>query len=104
MDHLLELRDASHVSLGKFSKNKTTRKDNEDSALFKINLTIFDGDVTKWEEFRDLFKSLVHDVDRIPPIKKMQYLKGYLTEEATEVIAKMKITAEGYCSAWIKML
>jgi len=72
MDHLLELRDASHVSLGKFSKNKTTRKDNEDSALLKINLTIFDGDVTKWEEFRDLFKSLVHDVDRIPSIKKMQ--------------------------------
>jgi len=31
-------------------------------------------------DFRDLFKS--HDIDRIPPIKKMQYLKDCLTGEA----------------------
>jgi len=46
-----------------------------------------------------MFKSLVYDVDRIP-LKKMQYLKNYLIGEIAEIIAKIKITAEGYSKTW----
>jgi len=70
----------------------------------KINLTTFDGNQTKWENFRNLFKSLVHDIDRIPPVKKMQYLNNYLTGEAAEVTTKMKITAKSYSKAWDQLL
>jgi len=43
--------------------------------LPKINLPTFDGDKIKWENFRDLFKILVHNINNIPIIKKMHYLK-----------------------------
>jgi hypothetical protein len=34
----------------------------------------------------------------------MQYLKGCLTGKVAEVIAKIKMTTEGYSSTWIQLL
>ncbi|EZA53608.1 hypothetical protein X777_06918 [Ooceraea biroi] len=39
--------------------------------LSRISLPTFSGDQLAWEGFRDLFKSLVHNVDGLAPVQKM---------------------------------
>jgi len=74
---------------------KIISEDYEESGLPKINLITFDGDRTKWKDFRNLFKAL-----EISPIKKMCVSKA----EAVEVIAKIKIIPKGYSTTWKGLL
>jgi len=66
MDYLqdLESSDISRISFGK-SLN-AINEDYEDSALPKINFITFNGDETKWENFRNISKSLLHNVVKVP--------------------------------------
>ncbi|XP_076398051.1 uncharacterized protein LOC105662716 [Megachile rotundata] len=64
--------------------------------LPKIDLPTFSGDPLKWESFRDLFKSLVHDVPHLSDVKKLLYLKSSLTGSAAEVIQNTPITEAAY--------
>lgn len=87
------------------SANITESKDDSSTImrqiqLPKINLPTFSGDQLEWEGFRDLFKSLVHDVDGLGKTQKLQYLKASLTGEAAAVVANIEISSEGYSSAW----
>nr|XP_034195185.1 uncharacterized protein LOC117611359 [Osmia lignaria] len=68
--------------------------------LPKIDLPKFSGDPLQWESFRDLFKSLVHDVSHLPDVQKLLYLKSSLTGEAAEVIRNTPITDSGFRGAW----
>ncbi|XP_076397876.1 uncharacterized protein LOC143266125 [Megachile rotundata] len=68
--------------------------------LPKIDLPTFSGDPLQWESFRDLFKSLVHDVPHLSDVKKLLYLKSSLTGSAAEVIQNTPITEAGYRGAW----
>jgi len=53
--------------------------------LPKISLMTFDGDRTRWVDFRETFKALVHDVIDIPPVKN-------------------PISPDGYFAAWEALL
>jgi len=66
----------------------------------KIMIPEFDGNINKWEEFRDIFVSVIHNDQKIPLIKKMCYLKGYLKGNAAGVISRMELSAENYETAW----
>jgi len=97
----LELQDTSRISRVPFDTSihflQTTRllaEARKNQNCLKINLT-FNGKLSKWENFRDLFKTLVHNIDQILPVKKIQYLKGCLIGLAAEIIAKIKLTIEG---------
>lgn len=72
--------------------------------LPKINLPTFNGDQLAWEGFRDLFKSLVHDVVGLAPTQKLQYLKSSLTWEAAAVVASIEISSDGYALAWDELV
>lgn len=72
--------------------------------LPKINLPTFNGDQLQWEGFRDLFKSLVHDVEGLAPIQKLQYLKANLSGDAAGVIANIEVSAQEYALAWDKLV
>ncbi|XP_011171899.2 uncharacterized protein LOC105204508 [Solenopsis invicta] len=61
--------------------------------LPKLELPKFSGDQLEWEGFRNLFRSLVHDVTGVPKVQKLQYLMGCLTGEAAEVVAGVPLTA-----------
>ncbi|XP_076398078.1 uncharacterized protein LOC143266413 [Megachile rotundata] len=68
--------------------------------LPKIQLPTFSGNPLEWESFRDLFRSLVHDVPHLSNTKKLLYLKSSLSGEALEVIQNTPITEAGYEGAW----
>jgi len=56
----------------------------------------FDGNLNNWEDFRDIFIAVVDNDEKMPLIKKMHYLKGCLKDEATGIISRIEISAEGY--------
>ncbi|XP_029161171.1 uncharacterized protein LOC114935244 [Nylanderia fulva] len=68
--------------------------------LPKLELPKFSGDQLEWEGFRNLFRSLVHDVTGVPKVQKLQYLMGCLTGEAAEVVAGVPLTDGAYDGAW----
>lgn len=68
--------------------------------LLKIALPKFSEDQLAWENFRDLFKSLVHDVVEIPSVQRLQYLKSALSGEALDVVANIPLTDAAYVGAW----
>ena len=73
---------------------------NTTKTLPRVNLQTFSGSYETWLGFHDLFKSLVHDDDEIPDIKKLYHLKGSLKDEAAEIIASIELSAENYKVAW----
>ncbi|XP_029178087.1 uncharacterized protein LOC114945904 [Nylanderia fulva] len=72
--------------------------------LPKITLPKFSGDQLAWEGFRDLFRSLVHDVSTISKVQKLQYLKSSLTGEAAHVVDSVPLTDAAYQGAWEDLL
>ncbi|KMQ88691.1 hypothetical protein RF55_11781 [Lasius niger] len=72
--------------------------------LPKISLPSFDGDQLAWESFRNLFQSLVHDVDALAPVQKLQYLKASLSREAAAVVVNIEVSDNGYTLAWDELM
>jgi hypothetical protein len=71
--------------------------------LPKVELVKFDGQLSKYHEFRDSFKTSVHKNKSISAVDKMNYLKAQLSGEAKSVIAGLANTKDNYEHA-IKLL
>jgi len=84
------------------ASNKTCcHNEAQRTELPKVMIPEFDGNINKWEDFHgDMFVSVIHNDQKIPLIKKMHYLKGYLKGNATGVISRMELNAENYETAW----
>lgn len=65
----------------------------------KITLPKFDGNYLKWQEFYDLFSSLVGS-QSIPKVQKIWYLKTHLVGEAANLIKHFTATGENFDAAW----
>lgn len=65
-----------------------------------IELPKFDGNYDAWLEFRDTFKSMIHDNDSFPDIKKFHYMRASLVGSASQVTKSVEFTADGYQVAW----
>lgn len=60
---------------------------------------IFEGDLLKWNGFRDRFTKAVHEKD-MPDIDKFGYLFDSLRGRALKPIAGYQVTEDGYQAAW----
>ena len=60
--------------------------------LLKLELTIFDGEILKWQEFWDSFDATVHKSPSLQGVDKLSYLKGLLKNEAKDVVSLLKLT------------
>ncbi|KMQ88248.1 bel12-ag transposon polyprotein [Lasius niger] len=72
--------------------------------LPKVDLPKFSGDLLAWENFKGLFKALIHDNAGIPNVLKLQYLKSSLSGEAANLLKNVAITDSGYEGAWQDLL
>ncbi|XP_073949686.1 uncharacterized protein [Choristoneura fumiferana] len=68
--------------------------------LPKINLPHFNGDYQNFLEFRDTFKSLIHNNDSIDNINKFHYLRASLQGSAALVIKSLDFKGDNYKTAW----
>ncbi|KAL0266232.1 UNVERIFIED_CONTAM: hypothetical protein PYX00_008834 [Menopon gallinae] len=60
--------------------------------LLNIQLPTFNGDYLKWETFRNLYSSTVHNVPGSSDAAHLQHLKSILVEEAVKVISNIPVT------------
>ncbi|XP_055633266.1 uncharacterized protein LOC129773650 [Toxorhynchites rutilus septentrionalis] len=72
--------------------------------LPKIDLPKFDGDLSRWLSFRDMFTSMVHSNADIPTVAKMQYLLQSLEGEAHKPFESTDISADNYALTWDALL
>ena len=70
----------------------------------ELQLPKFSGNHLEWEAFKEMFLALVHNVAKIPPVLKLQYLVGALSGEAAIKIKNIKITAINYDGVWQSLL
>lgn len=65
-----------------------------------IKLSMFSGDYSRWAEFRDSFRQLVHERNDKSPVSKFNLLAQHLSGEAAHTIAGLTRVAENYPIAW----
>ena len=90
--------DQSHTSQSPIpvdaSKTSTFGK-----SLPKIDIPKFSGKYSDWENFRDIFVSIIGDRAEATPILKFYYLRTLLTDEALDKIKNLPINNENYAKA-----
>ncbi|XP_018368504.1 PREDICTED: uncharacterized protein LOC108764663, partial [Trachymyrmex cornetzi] len=64
-----------------------------------ITLPTFNGQYSKWMQFKDAFLSLIDKDTTLSEVQKLQYLRGTLKDEALQFIG-LETTAENYRTAW----
>ena len=71
--------------------------------LSKLALPIFNGNPLKWQTFWDSYKAAVHDNKSLCDIKRFNYLKAHLAEEAARSIEGLPLTDTNYAQS-VKIL
>jgi predicted nucleotidyltransferase len=64
--------------------------------LPEIQLSSFDGTLENWHSFFDSFTSTIDRNERLTPVRKFQYLRSSLTENAARSIQSLDTTAINY--------
>ena len=64
--------------------------------LPRLELKRFTGKVTEWQEFWDGFNSAIHEDTELANVDKFKYLKSFVEEPASKVIAGIPLTDANY--------
>ena len=64
--------------------------------LPKIELPMFEGELTEWRSFSDIFDSMVHNNTSLGDVDKFLYLKSALKGEALKIVGSLSTTAVHY--------
>ena len=62
----------------------------------RLELKRFTGKVTEWQEFWDGFNSAIHEDTELANVDKFKYLKSFVEEPASKVIAGIPLTDANY--------
>nr|XP_024219403.1 uncharacterized protein LOC112211611 [Halyomorpha halys] len=65
-----------------------------------INIPSFSGDIADWQNFKETFKSLIHNRHDLDDVLKFHYLKSVLKGPAMQNISAISISPVGYRQAW----
>nr|XP_049703353.1 uncharacterized protein LOC126056028 [Helicoverpa armigera] len=104
MQYKIELE----IILESFESKEETKKESKIALnskqchvkLPKIVIPVFSGKYTDWVTFRDLFVSLIHKNPSLDNVQRMQYLKGYLSGEAEQLLRQIPISDANYEHCW----
>jgi hypothetical protein len=103
--------DLKHSLEGFKVQSKVNMSSNEDvntkSSLVKlpkISIPTFSDIYTEWPTFRDLFVSMIHNNKALDNVQKLQYLKGFLTGEAEQLIRHTPVTDANYDQCWKQLV
>eukprot|EP00112_Aurelia_sp_Birch-Aquarium-sp1_P017837 Seg4175.3 transcript_id=Seg4175.3/GoldUCD/mRNA.D3Y31 product="hypothetical protein" protein_id=Seg4175.3/GoldUCD/D3Y31 len=67
--------------------------------LPKLEMKRFNGDICHWQEFWDCFESSIDSDQDLPPVMKLNYLRGLLDGPAKAVITGYETTNANYAEA-----
>lgn len=94
-----KLQDA--INVAKNADRGATQTEVKNTAdLPKIKIPDFDGTITKWKTFYELFDQVIHQNTSLGNAAKMHFLKTYVKGEAARLINHLPATAENYDDAY----
>lgn len=67
--------------------------------LPQLSLQTFAGNLTEWNAFYDLYKSLVHDNQTLTNVEKFRYLLLFIKDEPYNLIKSIPVTESNYENA-----
>jgi Protein of unknown function (DUF1759) len=73
---------------------------NNSIRLPTIELPTFGGAYEEWQQYRDIFSSLIDSNQSLSKIQKFHYLKASLQGDASKVIHSLEISSVNYDTAW----
>ncbi|XP_018572797.1 uncharacterized protein LOC108912116, partial [Anoplophora glabripennis] len=97
--------DKSEKSVSTKSSRKVKKSDDiEGIRLPEVDIPKFNGEHTRWLEFRDTFRSLIHENESIKQIQKFHYLRASLVGKAAEFLMSEEFSEASYDGALQAML
>ncbi|CAH2103260.1 unnamed protein product [Euphydryas editha] len=78
----------------------TSKLNNSEVHLPRIQLPHFSGKYTEWQSFYDMFLSLIHENNTLSPVQKLHYLKSSLSGEPEMLLRNFPTTSANYKEAW----
>ncbi|XP_076302048.1 uncharacterized protein LOC143220244 [Lasioglossum baleicum] len=105
------MSEVLHTLINPSSTNRAESDSEDNSAgvpgrstkLSRIDVPIFSGNRLAWENFRDMFESLVISNATLTNVERMHYLKISLTGEALELVSNIRIAEANFSHAWKKL-
>lgn len=98
------LQTCSNSSLANTSSQSISNSNNNYNQnaikLPAINCPTFNGEFSKWLEFKDTFEALFHNNNTLTDIQKYHYLRSCLGNEASKIIQSLEFAAHNYNDAW----
>ena len=71
----------------------------QNAKLPKLVIKPFSGDILKFQEFWESYKSAVHENEELDRVMKFNYLRSLLQSRASSVISGLSLTADNYDEA-----
>ena len=68
-------------------------------SLPKMELPKFSGKFADWENFRDIFRSIIHRREDMAPVVKFYFLRTHLMGDALEKIKSYQLSDDNYARA-----
>ena len=94
---VLDLKMQSSVETSsETSSEEKIRHEKQNIRLPKLEIKKFGGEPTEWTQFYETFESAIHKNMQIAAVEKFAYLKGYLFDEAANVINGFSLTNSNY--------
>lgn len=98
---LLETMSATLSTVANLQTNAhSTNSSHSELRLPSIQLPDFDGDLSNWVRFRDLFIALVDSKENLSHVEKLEYLRTKLKGEASTIVKHLNPTNDNYKIAW----
>lgn len=99
------LKDKNAELIGAPEKKNATSRCAAEKAVVtlkidSIQLPFFNGDLTQWEAFKDLFEYLIHKNEELSDTVKFHQLRSHLKGIAFDTIRGYQLTGTNYHAAW----
>ncbi|CAB0028865.1 unnamed protein product [Trichogramma brassicae] len=82
------------------SSSTSTCNDKSRPKLPEIKLINFSGSYADWPSYKEMFKTMILDSDRLSNVEKLHYLRGSLSKEPLQVIQGLPLSGDSLTAAW----
>ncbi|XP_046144712.1 uncharacterized protein LOC123988496 [Osmia bicornis bicornis] len=100
LERRLKLNTPTSQTDAQNTQSTTTVPSQMRSRLPEIPLPKFEGDYSRWMEFKTGFTSVIGNRSELSDIDRLHYLKGAVTGAASQLISHLPATCEAFSQAW----
>ncbi|XP_071642982.1 uncharacterized protein [Temnothorax longispinosus] len=101
---LAKLKGALAEKIAPKAASETAQPPRSQPRLPDINIPSFKGEYEAWPTYRDLFKAVIYDSQRLTDVEKLHYLRLSLEGPPAQLISGLPLTADSLKPSWEMLL